>query len=196
MPRNAEHNVVNRSMNHVGDSNLGGSPAGEKPDGPTISPNLNTENLDVTIPPAPTCLEDPHRISGTLLIDPVTCDITSIPGDHLVRRSVGHNLPMIEIDSPVGKRGRHIQIVGNQNHGHTPAAHSRQTVKTPGDEAFVSDRQHLVNQKNIRINCNGDGEAQPNIHSRRVGLDRLVDKVANTGEFKDVIHPLLDLPAG
>ncbi len=53
-------------------------------------------------------------------------------------------------------------------------------------EVDVADRQSFVNEKNLGVHVDGDGESQPDDHAARVCLDRLVDEIANLGEVRDV----------
>ena len=41
-----------------------------------------------------------------------------------------------------------------------------------------------------------DGEAEPHVHARRIGLDRRVDELAQLGEVDDLVEAILDLALG
>jgi hypothetical protein len=45
-------------------------------------------------------------------------------------------------------------------------------------ERLVADREHLVDQQELRIGVDRDRETEPDVHPRRVVLDRLVEEVA------------------
>src|SRR2546422_3147917 len=62
-------------------------------------------------------------------------------------------------------------------------------------EALVADREHLVDDEDVRLDVLGDGEAKPRVHSRAVVLDRHVDEVAQLGKGDDAIELPLHLPA-
>lgn len=63
------------------------------------------------------------------------------------------------------------------------------------DAAFlkfdIADGEHLVDEKDIGIDLNGDGEAEADIHTGRVEADRLVDIVTDAGKFDDFVEALL-----
>ena len=45
-------------------------------------------------------------------------------------------------------------------------------------ERRVADRQHLVDEQDLRLEVGGDGEGQPHVHAARVALDRRVEELA------------------
>ena len=49
----------------------------------------------------------------------------------------------------------------------------------------VADRERLVHQENFRVDMNGHGEGQADQHTARIGFDRLVNEIADFGEFLD-----------
>src|SRR5439155_19339133 len=48
----------------------------------------------------------------------------------------------------------------------------------------------------VGVDVDGDGEAQPRLHARRVALDRRVDEPLEPGEGDDVGEALVDAAAG
>ena len=52
-------------------------------------------------------------------------------------------------------------------------------------EVDVADRESFIDQENFRIQMDGDGESEANDHAARIGLDRLVDEIADLGEGFD-----------
>ena len=60
-------------------------------------------------------------------------------------------------------------------------------------EARVADGQRLVDHQDVGIDVRHHGEREPHDHAGRVGLDRLLDEVADVGERADGVEPRLDL---
>ena len=62
-------------------------------------------------------------------------------------------------------------------------------------EAGVADRQHLVDEQDLRVDVGRDREPESNRHARRVVLHGCVDEVGETSELDDVVEAALDLLA-
>ena len=60
-------------------------------------------------------------------------------------------------------------------------------------EARVADGERLVDHEDFRVDVRHDGEREPHDHAGRVGLDRLLDEVADVGERADGVEPRFDL---
>ena len=59
-------------------------------------------------------------------------------------------------------------------------------------EAFVADGEYLVDEQDVRVDVDRDGEAEPHVHPGRVGLDRRVDEVLQLGELDDLVEAARD----
>ncbi len=57
----------------------------------------------------------------------------------------------------------------------------------------VAHSQSFVHEQNFRVHVDGDRERQPHHHAAGVGLDRLIDKVADLRKRRDVLVALVDL---
>src|SRR6266567_206800 len=66
-------------------------------------------------------------------------------------------------------------------------------LKTPLLESFVADRQHLINEQDVRVHIYGDGEAQASGHARGIVLEGDVDKALQLGEANDLVEPSGDV---
>ena len=64
-----------------------------------------------------------------------------------------------------------------------------------GLEGCVTDRQHLVDDEDFRLDMSRHGEAEPQIHAARIMLHRRVDEVCDAGEVDDRIELGTDLAA-
>ena len=65
-----------------------------------------------------------------------------------------------------------------------------------GLERLVADGDDLVDQQDVGIHVDRDGEAEADVHARGVVADRVVDEVFDTGEGNDVVELAVDLPGG
>ncbi len=59
-------------------------------------------------------------------------------------------------------------------------------------EVGVTDREHLVDQEDVRLEKRGDGEAEPHLHAHRIELDLPVDGIGELGELDDLVEALPD----
>jgi hypothetical protein len=62
-------------------------------------------------------------------------------------------------------------------------------------ERSVADRQHLVDQHDVRVRLDHHREGEPDHHARRVVLELEVDEVAQLGELEHRVEPVSRLPA-
>ncbi len=60
-------------------------------------------------------------------------------------------------------------------------------------EVNVADGEGFVHQQNLGIEMDGDREGEPHDHAAGIGLDRLVDEVADLGEVGDFREPAIHL---
>ena len=58
----------------------------------------------------------------------------------------------------------------------------------------IADCQHLVDNQNLRLEMRGDCERKPDVHSRRIVLDRRIEKFFDFGKGDDLIELLADFP--
>ena len=65
-------------------------------------------------------------------------------------------------------------------------------AEAPALELLVADREHLVEEQDIRLEMGGDREAEPHVHSRRVRAHGAVDEALELRERDDLVHPLAD----
>jgi hypothetical protein len=60
-------------------------------------------------------------------------------------------------------------------------------------EGQVADRQHLVQQQDVRFQVGRDRERQAHVHAAGIPLHRRADEVADLGEGDDGVELALDL---
>src|SRR5262245_28161930 len=57
-------------------------------------------------------------------------------------------------------------------------------------ERLVADREHLVQEQDVRVDVHGDREAEPHVHPGRVRPHGQVDEALELRERDDLVHPL------
>ncbi len=68
-----------------------------------------------------------------------------------------------------------------------------EALVAPTLELLVADRQHLVDEQDVRVDVDRDREPEAHVHARRVVLHRRVDEPLEAGELDDVVEPAVDL---
>src|SRR5688572_28535222 len=63
-------------------------------------------------------------------------------------------------------------------------------------EARIPNRKHLVDQKDIRVDVNRDGEPEPHVHAGRVRLHRSVDEFLQLRKLDDLVESPGNLALG
>ena len=84
--------------------------------------------------------------------------------------------------------------MGNINHRRPPPVDLVDAGETFLLERPVAHRQHLVEEKHLRLDRDGDGEGEARPHPRGIILERHTDRVAQLGEGEDSRDRLADLP--
>ena len=60
-------------------------------------------------------------------------------------------------------------------------------------ELGVAHREHLVHDQDVGLDMSCDGEGKPQVHPRRVPLERRVEEAFDAGKLDDVVEPPPDL---
>ncbi len=60
-------------------------------------------------------------------------------------------------------------------------------------ERLVADREHLVEEQDLRVDVDRDREAEPHVHARGVRADRQVDEALELAELDNLVEPAVDL---
>ena len=75
------------------------------------------------------------------------------------------------------------------------AGHFRHVVDALRLEFGIADRQHLVEQQDVRLEVRRDREGEPHVHAARIAFDRGVDEFAHAGELDDLVEAVAHLGA-
>ena len=116
-------------------------------------------------------------------------DVGRVGVHHLARVAVAADAPRVHPHRFVAVALDHAQSVRHQHDGLAPPLEVRELVEALQAEPLVAHGQHLVDQQHVGVHVDGDGEAQPHVHARRVGLDRRIDEVLDLGELHDLVEP-------
>ena len=70
----------------------------------------------------------------------------------------------------------------------------RDAIEAAALERLVADREHLVDQEDLGVHVDGDGEAEPDQHPRGVELHLVVHELLELGERDDVVVDPIGVP--
>ncbi len=97
-------------------------------------------------------------------------------------RAVLHQRPAVEPDRAIAQR-EHRRAVVTDEEQRSALGEIAQEAHAFLDEEGVSDRQGLVDDEDVGIDMRDHRECEPDRHAARIGLDRLIDEVAEPGEL-------------
>lgn len=86
--------------------------------------------------------------------------------------------------------------MGNEHDSHTLALDLPQAIKAFDLEVGIAHCQDFIDQKDIRIHIDGNGECQAHIHSGRIGAHRVIDKLLQLGKGDDLFQARIDFFLG
>ena len=93
----------------------------------------------------------------------------------------------------VGELLDQSQVVAHQQDRGPATLQPRDPVQAAVGENLVPDRQDLVHHQHVRLHRDRHREPEPDVHARGVGLDGLVDELADAGELDDLRQTAQDL---
>ena len=107
------------------------------------------------------------------------------PGERLAERADGlaglgdvDQVAVVEHRGPVAHLADQVGGVGDEEDRAALALELLDPVDALALERLVADRQHLVDEQDVGLDVDGDREAEPGVHARRVVLDLVVDELA------------------
>ena len=100
---------------------------------------------------------------------------------------------MIQPQHPVAEGFHLIQGMRTEQNGLAFFLHAADAVEGFAREFAIPYRQSLVYYENIRVDAGGHRESQAYVHAAGIGLDRLVDEIADAGKLDNLLEPRLDL---
>src|SRR5258708_4772623 len=103
-------------------------------------------------------------------------------------RSGFHNFTVIEPDGLVTELQEHAFIVGYTEEGFSRSTKSPDALEALFLKARISNSQHFIDDEDVRVYVDGDGEGKPDNHSAREGAQRLMDELPNAGEIDNGVE--------
>jgi hypothetical protein len=88
-----------------------------------------------------------------------------------------------------------MQVVGDEQHGPPLVAELGHLAQAARLELRVARREHLVDHRDVRLEVGGHREGEPEVHPRRVALDRRVEKPLDPRELDDLVEAPADVHA-
>ena len=117
-----------------------------------------------------------------------------IVGDDLRRVAQLAHASLVEPEAAVGERRDRRHVVADEQHRPPCARDLAHLAEALALERRVADREHLVDDQDLRLQVRGDGEREAQLHAARVALDGRVDEPLDLGELDDLVELALDLP--
>src|SRR5262245_55876111 len=152
----------------------------------------DSRDLDVPCPPpVPRRLAVPPRPRVRLLAG----EGLVIEVDDLARRPDRPHATTVEPDRFVAPSLDGRRIVCHEDQRLATLSELGDAIVASLLELLVAHRQHLVDQKNVRIEVDRHREAQARVHPRRIRPHGRVDEVGEPRERHDIIEAGGDLPA-
>src|SRR5438105_889413 len=100
---------------------------------------------------------------------------------------------MLEQQGALTKRSYRLHVVAHEDDRAPALRHVAHPTDAPLLELRVANREHLVDDQDLRLEECGDSEAESDVHPVGVALDRGVDVFPDTGELDNVVESLRDL---
>ncbi len=138
-------------------------------------------------------------LAGALLRDEVGIGHAEEHVPHLAHDVGRHadrvQLAVMEHRCPVADLDHGVERVRHEHDRASFALERPDAVEALGLEGLVSDREHLVDQQDVRVDVHRHREPEPDQHARRVELHLVVDEVLELRERDDVVERGVGLPA-
>ena len=119
----------------------------------------------------------------------------SVAHDRLVRRAVELELALPQQHRALAEPLDLGRVVRDEDDRAAALLELEHLAEALPLERLVPDREHLVEQKHVRVEVRRDREAEPHVHPRGVRAHRPVDRLLELGEGDDLVEALADLRA-
>src|SRR5262245_17702205 len=124
---------------------------------------------------------------------PVDVRLREVLVDHLARVADTAQMTVLEPGGSVAQVADRLERVRDDHDGLAGSAEVVELLQALALELGVTDGQHLIDQEDLRVDVDRDGEPEPYVHAGRVVLDRRVDEVLEPGEVDDLVEALAEL---
>src|SRR6185369_7530605 len=107
--------------------------------------------------------------------------------------SAGGGSATCEPERAIAEIAHLLELMRDEDQRHAAVLHLLDLGDALLGELLVADGEHLVDEQDVGIDVHGDGESEADVHAGRVSLHRLIEEVADAGEFDDAIEARVDL---
>ena len=140
-------------------------------------------------------LGDPDRLR-LAFAQGLGVDAEQVLLDHFLRTAKHRHAPGLQQDRALAERTQGVEVVADEQQGGAARQDLLDARHRLGLERGIADRQCLVDDQDVGVDVHLHRERQAQCHAGAVGLDRLVDVVADVGEGDDVIEQGVDARRG
>ena len=104
-------------------------------------------------------------------------DVHQIRVDDALRVALGLGDAAVQPERFVAEARDEIERVGHEQHRPAAAAELGELVEALVRKRFVADGEHFVDEQDVRVDVDRDGETEPHVHAGRIRLHRRVDEL-------------------
>src|SRR5262249_8496964 len=115
--------------------------------------------------------------------------------DDALRGPVGADLPLVQPDGAPGDAADVVHIVRDEDDRDAPALEFGDFAVALLLKSFVTHREDLIHEQDVRARVSGDGKTEPQHHPLGVGAQRRPQRAAQLAEGDDLLQPRRDLLA-
>ena len=127
-------------------------------------------------------------VLGPALTGPRSVSRLEVVRDQLRAEAVLDDEPLLEPDRAIAELCDRLHVVRYEQHRPARRAELLHPAEAAPLELGVADREHLVDEEDLRLEMRGDREREPDVHAARVALHRRVDEPLDPGELDDVVE--------
>src|SRR5260370_26479695 len=102
--------------------------------------------------------------------------------------AVRTNAAVLKPDRTIAQRLHRIHVMADEQHRSPTDGDLLDLAEAPLLELGVAHGEHLVDEKDLRLEVGRDRETEPGLHAARVPLDRRVEETLDTGERDDLVE--------
>src|SRR5229473_8357949 len=110
--------------------------------------------------------------------------------------AVRTNAAVLKPDRTIAQRLHRVHVVADEQHRSPADGDLLYLAEAPLLELGVAHGEHLVDEKDLRLEVGCDRETEPGLHAARIPLDRRVEETLDTGECYDLVESARDLGPG
>src|SRR2546423_415494 len=145
--------------------------------------HARARDLDLLRPPARADLSARGALALLLL-----ADLLVIRVDDVVRRAFRADDSLVQPDRALAEARDRAEIMRHEHDRLLRRAELADLCEALVLEVLVADREHLVDEEDVRLEVHRDREAEAHVHAARVRLHGSVKEAADVGELLDRRH--------